>query len=66
MATFMRFEDIFSWQLARQLCIEIQKVVRVTPLARDLKLRDQVCASSESISSDIAEGFGRSGTPEFI
>jgi four helix bundle protein len=65
MATFKRFEDIIAWQLARQLCREITRLTRETGLARDFRLRDQICASSNSIMNNIAEGFGRSGNAEF-
>jgi four helix bundle protein len=65
MATFKSFEEIVAWQLASQLCREIGQVARETPLSRDFKLRDQILDSSDSIKSNIAEGFGRMGNREF-
>ncbi|GAA4319617.1 four helix bundle protein [Flaviaesturariibacter amylovorans] len=66
MATFKRFEEIIAWQLAHQLCREIGRIARETGLAKDYKLREQVCDSSNSIMNNIAEGFGRTGNREFI
>jgi four helix bundle protein len=66
MATFKNFEDIIAWQLARQLCQQIETVIRETQLGRDFKLRDQISGSSNSIMNNIAEGFGRGGNKEFI
>ncbi|RYY63514.1 MAG: four helix bundle protein [Chitinophagaceae bacterium] len=66
MSTFKRFEDIVAWQLARQLCQEIQRIVTTTGLGRDFKLRDQIRDSSDSIKNNIAEGHGRGGNAEFV
>jgi four helix bundle protein len=66
MATFKRIEDIEAWQLARELCREIQRMIADTPLGKDFKLRDQISAASGSIMDNIAEGFGRGGNKEFI
>jgi four helix bundle protein len=66
MPTFKRIEDIEAWQLARQLCKEIQNVCNKTHLGKDFRLRDQVNASAGSIMDNIAEGFGRGGNKEFI
>ncbi|RYY66924.1 MAG: four helix bundle protein [Chitinophagaceae bacterium] len=66
MPTFKHFEEIIAWQLARELSIEVHRIATETRLARDFKLRDQICDSSESIGSNIAEGFGRSGNAEFV
>jgi four helix bundle protein len=61
-----RFQDIESWQLARQLAVEIYGASRQEPFARDFGLRDQIQRSSVSIMANIAEGFGRNGKVEFI
>ncbi|GAB4092652.1 four helix bundle protein [Flaviaesturariibacter terrae] len=66
MATFKRIEDIIAWQLARQLCKEIDRIIVTTPLGREFKLRDQVRAAAGAIMDNIAEGFGRGGNAEFI
>ena len=61
-----RFEDIESWQLARQLAVVIYGASRSGPFAKDFGLRDQIQGSSVSVMANIAEGFGRSGKVEFI
>jgi four helix bundle protein len=61
-----RFQDIESWQLARQLAVEIYGASRSGPFARDFGLRDQIQRSCVSIMANIAEGFGRNGKVEFI
>jgi four helix bundle protein len=66
MATFQKFEDIEAWQRARGLTREIYTVSNETPFSKDFGLRDQVRKTSVSIMSNIAEGFERDGTKEFI
>lgn len=66
MATFKKFEEIEVWQKARQLDLELFKVVQETAICRDFKLRDQMLGSSGSIMDNIAEGFGRGGNSEFV
>jgi four helix bundle protein len=66
MATFRNLEEITAWQLARQLCKEVDVICRETALGKNYKLRDQIQGASESIMHNIAEGFGRGGNREFI
>ena len=66
MSTFQRFEDIEAWRQARVLCAEIYGVSGRGAFANDFALRDQIRRSSASIMSNIAEGFERSGTVEFM
>ena len=66
MATFRRFEDIEAWQRARVLTRNIYAVSKRGAFAKDFGLRDQIRRASVSIMSNIAEGFGRGGTREFI
>jgi hypothetical protein len=49
MATFKRFKEIVTWQLARQLAQEIERIARETGLAKDLRLRNQICDSSNPV-----------------
>ena len=66
MATFQKFEDIEAWQRARELTREIYTVSNENPFSKDFGLRDQVRKTSVSIMSNIAEGFEKDGTKEFI
>jgi four helix bundle protein len=61
-----RFEDIESWQIARQPAVGIYGASRSGLLAKDFGLRDQIQRSSVSVMANIAEGFGRNGKVEFI
>ena len=66
MATFKTFEDIEAWQQSRKLTKSIYEITSQGTFARDFGLHDQIRKASVSIMSNIAEGFERSGTKEFI
>ena len=66
MATFKRFEDIEAWQKARELTKQIYRTANRGPFARDFSLRDQICRAAVSVMSNIAEGYDRGGTREFV
>jgi len=66
MAKIERFEDLTSWQKARELNRCIYRVTRAGAFAKDFGLRDQIRRASISILSNIAEGFERGGDKEFI
>src|SRR5438128_12597927 len=66
MATFRKFEDIECWKKARDLTRRIYKVSGKATFARDFGLKDQIRRASVSVMSNIAEGYDRSGTTEFV
>ena len=66
MATFQSFEEIEAWQKARELTQRVYLISNHGDFARDFGLRDQMRRASVSIMSNIAEGFERDGTGEFI
>ena len=67
MAKFNSFEEIISWQKARELNKEIYYLTNTNnSFSKDFGLRDQIRKSSISISSNIAIGFERETTKEFI
>ena len=66
MATFKTFEEIKSWQLAREFCKLIHQFITRESFSRDYKLKEQINGSSGSIMDNIAEGFSRGGNKEFI
>ena len=66
MATVKRFEEIEAWQTARSLTKAIYDCSNVGAFARDYGLRDQIRRAAVSVMSNIAEGFERGGTAEFL
>lgn len=60
--TIKKFEDILSWQKARELNLIIYNHFKN---ARDFGFRDQILRASVSIMNNIAEGFERHGNKEF-
>jgi len=55
----MTFEDLESWQQARQLTKQIYSVTREGEIARDFGLCSQIQRAGVSAMSNIAEGFER-------
>jgi four helix bundle protein len=66
MASFRTFSDIDAWQKARELTGLVYAATKAGAFAKDFALRDQIRRASVSIMANIAEGFGRSGSGEFI
>jgi four helix bundle protein len=65
MAKIERFEDLISWQKARELNRLVYKISANGTFAKDFGLRDQIRRASIFIMSNIAEGFERGGDKEF-
>ena len=66
MATFKKFEEIECWKRARELTRRIYEITSKPAFARDFGLKDQIRRASVSVMSNIAEGYDRSGTAEFV
>jgi four helix bundle protein len=66
MATISRFEDIEGWKKGRELKKAIYAHSKNGEFGRDFALRDQIRRAAQSITANIAEGFERGGTKEFI
>ena len=66
MATFKKFEEIECWKKSRELTRRIYKASGKAAFARDFGLRDQIRRAAVSVMSNIAEGYDRSGTAEFV
>jgi four helix bundle protein len=66
MATFKSFTEIEAWQKARELTQEVYQASNRDPFNRDFGLRDQIRRAAVSVPSNIAEGFERNGTAEFV
>ena len=61
-----RFEDLESFQKARELCKDIYKVTNVHPFVDDYRFVQQIRAAAGPIMDNIAEGFERNGKKEFV
>jgi four helix bundle protein len=60
-----RFEDIESWQLARELTKLIYDAAKGQQFSKDYGLKDQICRASVSVMSNTAEGFNAGSSAEF-
>ena len=60
------FTDLQFWQRTRVWSRDIFHAAKRQPFARDQRLVVQINDSSESVMSNMAEGFGRSTQEEFI
>lgn len=66
MAKIERFEELASWQKARELNRLIYRRTKQGAFSKDYGLCDQIRRASISVLSNIAEGFERGGDKEFI
>ena len=66
MATFVRFEEIISWQEARKLNRVIGALIDEGRFKNNYRLINQIEGSMGSIMDNIAEGFERDGNREFF
>jgi four helix bundle protein len=64
--TVRSFEELDVWKNARLLAKEIYGATAKNGFQKDFGLRDQLRRAAVSIVSNIAEGFERSGNPEFV
>jgi four helix bundle protein len=60
----MTFEDLESWQKARQMVRKVYQMTRSNVLRNDFGICGQVQRAAVSIMSNIAEGFERLHLPE--
>jgi four helix bundle protein len=60
------FTELQFWQRARAWSREIFQLTQQAPFSRDQRLVVQINDSSESVMSNMAEGFGRGTQEEFI
>jgi four helix bundle protein len=60
------FKDLKVWQKAYQLCLEIYRMTKPFPREERYGLTSQIRRAAVSIPSNIAEGYGRRTTGEYI
>ena len=66
MSKVERFEDLRCWQEARMLVKEIYLIGEYGKLAKDYDTRSQLKRAALSTMNNIAEGFGKYSSKEFI
>lgn len=66
MAAITRFEEIQSWQMARELTNTIYGLTQLPAFSKDFGLRDQIRRAAVSVMSNIAEGFESRTDIQFI
>jgi four helix bundle protein len=66
MSTIKRFEDLECWQASRELVRLIYSLTRSTRFSKDFELVSQIRRSAVSAMANIAEGFHRKSTKDFL
>jgi four helix bundle protein len=66
MSKVQRYEDLIAWQKARELTRLVYAATRESAFARDFRLADQIRAAAVSVMSNLAEGFERGSSAEFL
>lgn len=60
------FEKLECWRSARELVMLVYSICQAGNLARDFDTRSQIRRAALSVMNNIAEGFGRESSKEFI
>ena len=60
------YKELKVWQRSYQLCIDVYKITKSFPQEEKYGLTSQMRRSALSVPSNIAEGYGRKKTPEYV
>ena len=60
------YQDLIVWQKSMQLVKEVYILVKTLPKEEQFALSDQMRRAVVSIPSNIAEGYGRNSTNDYI
>ena len=60
------FKDLKVWQKAYQLCLDLYRMTKPFPSEERYGLTSQIRRAAVSVPSNIAEGYGRRTTGEYI
>ena len=60
------YKELKVWQRSYQLCLEIYKITKRFPNGERYGLTSQIRRAAVSVPSNIAEGYGRKTTLEYI
>lgn len=60
------YQDLTAWQKAFDLCADVYHATKRFPRSEVYGIAGQMQRAAVSIPSNIAEGFGRRTTPDFL
>ena len=60
------YKDLKVWQRSYQLCLDIYRTTKGFPIEERYGLTSQIRRAALSVPSNIAEGYGRKTTPDYI
>jgi len=60
------YKDLKAWQRSYDLCLEVYRLTKDFPAEERYGLTSQIRRSAVSVPSNIAEGYGRKTTKEYI
>lgn len=61
-----QFEDLEVWQAAKKVVLDVYRLAREGPLAKDYGFKDQLLRAAVSVMANIAEGHDRGGNREYV
>lgn len=60
------YRDLKVWQKSYNLCLDIYKITKEFPKEEQYSLTSQIRRAAVSVASNIAEGYGRKTTADYI
>ena len=60
------YKELQVWQKGYQLCLQIFKITKKFPKEEQYGLNSQIRRAAVSVPSNIAEGYGRKTTPDYL
>ena len=66
MSEIRRFEDLKTWQRARELANIVYSLTKNESFYKDYSLVDQIRRAAVSVMNNVAEGFERGSNKDFV
>jgi four helix bundle protein len=60
------YRELIVWQKSYQSCLEIYRITKDFPKEEKYGLTSQIRRAAVSVPSNIAEGYGRKTTPDYV
>jgi four helix bundle protein len=60
------YKELIVWQRSYQLCLDIYRTTKGFPKEEIYGMTSQIRRAALSVPSNIAEGYGRKTTPDYI